>query len=126
MMMRTGTVQRVGFYGELMEDAPCRNEERETTTTVTPRTNKIESVQLLRAVAALGVVSFHAAHLLFARNGLELRWTGLGAAGVDLFFVVSGFIMWVTALDRGMPIRRFAAKRIQRIVPLYWLMTAIV
>lgn len=109
-----------------MEDAPCCNEARVTTTTVTPRTNKIESVQLLRAVAALGVVSFHAAHLLFSRNGLELRWSGLGAAGVDLFFVVSGFIMWVTALDRGMPIRRFAAKRIQRIVPLYWLMTAIV
>jgi exopolysaccharide production protein ExoZ len=102
------------------------NRERVTITTVTPPTNKIESVQLLRAVAALGVVTFHAVHQLISRNGLELRWTGLGAAGVDLFFVVSGFIMWVTALNRGMPLGRFASKRIQRIVPLYWLMTAIV
>jgi exopolysaccharide production protein ExoZ len=83
-------------------------------------------VQLLRAVAALGVVSFHAMHQLITRNGLELRWPGSGAAGVDLFFVVSGFIMWVTALNRGMPLGRFAARRIQRIVPLYWLMTALV
>jgi exopolysaccharide production protein ExoZ len=88
--------------------------------------NKIESVQLLRALAALGVVLFHTAGQLATRNGFVAGWAGLGAAGVDLFFVVSGFIMWVTAIDRDEQIQRFAIKRVVRIVPLYWLMTAIV
>lgn len=93
---------------------------------LTSRKHKIESVQLLRAVAALGVVVFHALHQLMGRGGPEIHSAVLGAAGVDLFFVVSGFIMWVTALDPGMSPQRFAAKRIQRIVPLYWLMTLLV
>ena len=93
---------------------------------LTSRTNKIESVQVLRAVAALGVVLFHAVHQLMSHGGPELPSAVLGAAGVDLFFVVSGFIMWVTALDPGMSPQRFAVKRIQRIVPLYWLMTLLV
>jgi exopolysaccharide production protein ExoZ len=90
------------------------------------RTNKIESIQMLRAVAALGVVVFHSVHQLTSRGGPAIQSADLGAAGVDLFFVVSGFIMWVTALGPGMSPQRFAAKRIQRIVPLYWLMTALV
>jgi exopolysaccharide production protein ExoZ len=87
---------------------------------------KIESVQLLRALAAVGVVLFHTAGQLAVRNGFVAVWAGLGAAGVDLFFIVSGFIMWVTAIDRDESVQRFATKRILRIVPLYWLTTAIV
>jgi exopolysaccharide production protein ExoZ len=86
----------------------------------------IESVQVLRAVAAIGVVLFHASTLLEIQDASKSSWSGLGAAGVDLFFVVSGFIMWVTAVERGESVRRFAIKRILRIVPLYWLMTGIV
>jgi len=93
---------------------------------LTLRAHKIESVQVLRAVAALGVVVFHSVHQLMGRGGPDIPAATLGAAGVDLFFVVSGFIMWVTALDPGMSPQRFAAKRIQRIVPLYWLMTLLV
>jgi exopolysaccharide production protein ExoZ len=93
---------------------------------MTTDNNKIESVQLLRAIAALGVILFHTAGQLAARNGLVCAWAGLGAAGVDLFFVVSGFIMWVTAIDRDERVQRFAIKRVVRIVPLYWLTTTIV
>jgi exopolysaccharide production protein ExoZ len=87
---------------------------------------KIESVQLLRAAAAAGVILFHAAGLLAARTGSSSPWSGLGAAGVDLFFVVSGFIMWVTAVARDEGAQHFLLKRAIRIIPLYWLMTALV
>jgi len=89
-----------------------------------PRT--IESIQHLRALAALGVVIFHALGLLQTYFGIEVAHRSLGAAGVDLFFIISGFIMWVTAIARDESPARFAWKRILRIVPLYWLVTTFV
>jgi exopolysaccharide production protein ExoZ len=89
-----------------------------------PRT--IESIQHLRALAALGVVVFHALALLGDRLHIEVPHKELGAAGVDLFFIISGFIMWVTAIDRDETPGRFVWKRILRIVPLYWLITTFV
>jgi exopolysaccharide production protein ExoZ len=89
-----------------------------------PRT--IESVQHLRAIAALGVVVFHALALLGDRLDVEVPHKELGAAGVDLFFIISGFIMWVTAINRDETPGRFAWKRILRIVPMYWLITSLV
>jgi exopolysaccharide production protein ExoZ len=92
--------------------------------TSAPRT--IESIQHLRALAALGVVVFHALGLLEKQFGVEVTHKDLGAAGVDLFFVISGFIMWVTAVARDERPVMFARKRILRIVPLYWLITTLV
>ncbi len=69
-----------------------------------PRT-RLDSVQALRAVAAIAVVTHH------------IRLFANGAWGVDLFFVISGFIMcYVTAGSRD----HFFLKRIIRVVPLYW------
>jgi exopolysaccharide production protein ExoZ len=50
---------------------------------------------------------------------------GVLQAGVDLFFVISGFIMWVTTHRSSIGPKAFLGKRIRRIVPLYWLFTAI-
>jgi len=72
---------------------------------------QLRSIQALRAVAALAVVFFHLS---------PTSWT-LGAAGVDLFFVISGFIMGTVGL--GDSPARFMSKRIIRIVPLYWAVT---
>jgi exopolysaccharide production protein ExoZ len=66
---------------------------------------RLDCVQLLRAVAAVAVVTHH------------IRLFANGAWGVDLFFVISGFIMCYVTEDSG---RRFFAKRIIRVVPLYW------
>lgn len=72
-------------------------------------------VQYLRAAAALSVLIYHAfqarTHLV---NGLAL--------GVDLFFVISGFMMVAVTDERSRP-RPFLMDRIARIVPLYWLCT---
>ena len=51
----------------------------------------------------------------------------LGAAGVDLFFVISGFIMVYTTMHdetRHGAAGRFFVRRIVRIAPLYWLAMA--
>ncbi len=82
---------------------------------------KILSIQYLRAAAALMVVFFHADGM--AREYFNFSGLTFGAAGVDIFFVISGFIMWITtASDRTTP-ASFAVNRIIRIVPLYWAMT---
>lgn len=47
----------------------------------------------------------------------------MGAFGVDIFFVISGFIMWSIATARPQPPRIFLRRRIIRIVPLYWFIT---
>jgi exopolysaccharide production protein ExoZ len=75
-------------------------------------------IQYLRAFAALAVVVFHAAE----RSGYAFA---IGAAGVDVFFVISGFIMWVIVARRPVSPGRFLADRIRRIVPVYWLATVV-
>jgi exopolysaccharide production protein ExoZ len=69
---------------------------------------QLDTVQALRAIAALSVV------------GMHIPAIEHGAFGVDLFFVISGFIVChVAAADPG----RFLLKRAIRVVPLYWLCT---
>ncbi|NRQ16381.1 acyltransferase family protein [Ensifer sesbaniae] len=78
----------------------------------------IYGIQYLRAFAALGVVVFHAAE----RTGHHFA---IGAAGVDIFFVISGFIMWVISERRPMSPFSFLRDRVQRIAPVYWLATMV-
>lgn len=79
-----------------------------TTQPVSAAQERIDSVQALRAVAAVAVVCNHIPAL------------ANGAYGVDLFFIISGFIVChVAAADPG----RFMAKRLMRVVPLYWVCT---
>jgi peptidoglycan/LPS O-acetylase OafA/YrhL len=94
---------------------------------------QIGAIQILRAVAALMVVLSHAQNdalfqatktsTLFARCEW-LPWD----SGVDLFFVISGFIM-VHASQRLFATPHagiaFFSRRLVRIVPLYWMITAI-
>jgi exopolysaccharide production protein ExoZ len=75
-------------------------------------------IQYLRAFAAIAVVCFHAAE----RSGGHFR---IGAAGVDVFFVISGFIMWTMSERRPMSPIWFLLDRLQRIAPSYWIVTAI-
>jgi exopolysaccharide production protein ExoZ len=71
------------------------------------------SIQYLRACAALAVVLFHTHHGIV-----------IGQAGVDVFFVISGFVMWtVTAKPVGPG--EFLTHRLVRIVPLYWIATVL-
>jgi exopolysaccharide production protein ExoZ len=86
---------------------------------------RIYSVQLLRAVAALLVLSGHVIGAA-TRAGNGPRVGLPTGAGVDLFFAISGFIM-VFASDRLFTrpgaSKAFFSRRIARVVPLYWLTT---
>lgn len=77
---------------------------------------EVRSIQYLRGFAAFGVLLFHAAD----RAGAAF---GVGAAGVDVFFVISGFIMWVVTCRKTPSPGDFLIRRVQRIVPLYWGLT---
>lgn len=77
------------------------------------------SIQYLRGLAALGVLVFHASQ----RAGAAF---GAGAAGVDVFFVISGFIMWTVSARRAAGPGDFLLRRAGRIAPLYWTVTLLV
>jgi len=79
----------------------------------------LNNVQGLRAIAAMMVVFAHQPAFL---KVIGIPPTGIG--GVDLFFVISGFIMVYTSADRHAS--DFARDRIARIVPIYWLLTGAV
>ncbi|MDQ2860355.1 MAG: acyltransferase [Pseudomonadota bacterium] len=74
------------------------------------------SIQYLRGGAALAVVLYHA--LQWESGGFEV-----GRAGVDVFFVISGVIMWVITADGETGPWRFLWRRATRVAPLYWLAT---
>lgn len=96
------------------------------------RPGRIPSVQIVRALAALLVVTGHALHEArsFDASGVVARiadWP-LWTFGVDLFFVLSGFIMMWTFgehFGRSAAAREFLTRRLARIVPLYWLFTGL-
>lgn len=87
--------------------------------------DQLQSVQILRAIAALAVVAFHFAQSLAIDFKLiPLDSFTMGSDGVDIFFVISGFIMaYTTARDDQRSPGDFAWKRLARIVPLYWVLT---
>lgn len=91
---------------------------------------KYRSVQVARAFAALIVVLVHSYDVSrnFGPHGLAFpRWLSPGYAGVDFFFVISGFIIrLVTDRAPDRPAVRpgaFLWRRVIRILPLYWLFT---
>jgi exopolysaccharide production protein ExoZ len=92
---------------------------------------KERALQILRFIAAAGVVYLHAvcgvAFFATGRFGtLGSHHAGaLGGAGVDLFFVISGAIIYKSAFEKPTGPGLFFTRRLQRVVPLYWLMSAI-
>ncbi len=73
--------------------------------------NKLENIQFLRFIAAFSVMMVH------------LPSVGFGIWGVDIFFVISGFVMmYITEKENNL----FFLKRLIRVVPLYWIATSVI
>lgn len=98
----------------------------EATSGATTAGGQIRAVQALRAIAALFVVGFHSTVLWHDKFDPQVTPWENGNSGVDLFFVISGFIMLLSSrrlmgLADGW--RRFIVLRLIRIAPMYWLTT---
>lgn len=76
------------------------------------------NLHLLRVIAALGVVYFH----ITSEAGLALDWD-VGSRGVDVFFVISGFIIAYIGTTKP---EQFFVRRVIRVVPFYWAATVFV
>lgn len=84
--------------------------------------NEVRSIQYLRAIAALMVVFVHYEAPL-VRLGYDGWLPKVFGSGVDIFFVISGVVMWLSTADRGLTPREFLLKRFLRIAPMYVLIT---
>jgi exopolysaccharide production protein ExoZ len=87
---------------------------------------QFEGIQALRGLAACMVVAYHASLAWSYKFASDGRWQ-CGASGVDLFFVISGFVMAISYAGKNSPSAgKYLMGRLIRIVPLYWIMTALV
>lgn len=106
------TVEQLSSQGETRE---VRETSGKSSSSGAP-SGELINLQVLRAVAALIVVWIHLRH--FADPvGIPVP-----AGGIELFFVISGFIMVYTTRKPTTP-SHFIRKRIARVVPIYWLFT---
>ena len=91
---------------------------------------RLDHIQALRGIAALMVV---VSHLLiierkYSADQILGDWAAYGMAGVDLFFVISGFIMVYVMWDRPRGVKaagEFLWGRASRIYPLYWIVSLV-
>ena len=91
---------------------------------------RLDVVQVLRGVAALLVVGYHGVGYQTASHGdgIEGFISRTGASGVDLFFMISGFIMvYATRKSSGgaAAAAEFLAKRVARVFPVYLVVTLV-
>ena len=89
------------------------------------RSRPLPGLQALRGIAALLVVLTHAAGEASARGG-SLDAMPFGNFGVDIFFVISGFIIVYSsapAFARPRATIDFMLRRVARVVPLYWIVS---
>ena len=89
---------------------------------------KINNIQAMRGIACLLVFGIHA---LLSRGGLgvdTISWYlyPIGSAGVDIFFVISGFIITTVAVSSASAgALDFGLRRLIRIYPMYWIVFAV-
>lgn len=94
------------------------------------RHTRLHGLQHVRFVAAFAVLVHHileeasASSFALASHAAER----FGACGVDIFFVISGLVMWhaTGGFSPQTSARQFLARRLSRIMPSYWVCLAIV
>jgi peptidoglycan/LPS O-acetylase OafA/YrhL len=101
---------------------------------------RIGEVDALRGLAALAVVFYHYgqryrelgadAYLSanfpgqFPMNGQPLAWVPWGRFGVQLFFMISGFVILMT-ITKVRSVKEFALLRFARLYPAFWVACAL-
>ena len=91
---------------------------------------RFQSIEILRFLAAAGVYLSHCSPSI----QIPILWYFVadhyfhGAIGVDIFFVISGLVMGLSAqrsIQLSLPPRRFVVHRLAKIFPIYWLITIV-
>lgn len=99
-----------------------------------PDSPRLECLDALRGIAAVVVVIQHVTSMFPRPEGefvfriLHRVLATSGSAAVDLFFVLSGFVLtlpYVGARARTMDYTDFAVRRVMRLYPAYWIAVAI-
>jgi peptidoglycan/LPS O-acetylase OafA/YrhL len=90
--------------------------------------SKIANIQVMRGFAALAVTFFHIAGTQ-RKEGFDtwifFPFRNWGSWGVDLFFIISGYVMAVSLGKNSQSSTRFLLKRFIRIYPLYFFLTVL-
>jgi len=92
------------------------------------KNSKFQGLQVLRVFAAVLVLVTHSTLYVSERLAPGFPLWSQGARGVDVFFVISGFVMvccYARLSDAPGGWRVFMSHRIRRIVPMYWLATTL-
>ncbi len=94
-------------------------------TTTKPSANRVGEIDLLRFLAAMAVVLFHYTFRGYAASNYSPMAfadispvTKYGYLGVELFFLISGFVILMTASSGSL--NKFIASRIARLYPAFW------
>jgi len=89
-----------------------------------PGRSRIECIGNLRCLAATLVVLYHTdLQVLRLSGGQHIHAFGFSAAGTDLLFVISGFIMVYITRSDDVRFGEFVLRRVARLAPLYWSLT---
>jgi peptidoglycan/LPS O-acetylase OafA/YrhL len=87
--------------------------------------NRVNEIDLLRFIAALSVVFFHYSFRGYAAGGMSIMpyplmasFSKYGYLGVELFFMISGFVILKTAANGGLG--AFVFSRFVRLYPAFW------
>jgi peptidoglycan/LPS O-acetylase OafA/YrhL len=85
---------------------------------------RLDYIDGFRAIAIFAVLIFHAGIWAGVTNDAAHRILGVGRAGVDLFLVLSGFVLYWPVVKRpeirSIDVKQFAKRRITRIVPPFY------
>lgn len=84
---------------------------------------KLESIQILRGIAAWMIVIYHFIKHFNYSKSISVSSSFYGQLGVDIFFVISGFIMALILSTTHRTTKDFLMNRVIRIVPTYWFWT---
>ncbi|MFT2011596.1 acyltransferase family protein [Pontibacter sp. 13R65] len=81
---------------------------------------RLQELDALRGIAAVLVVLFH---YTMDRDDVGVRFT-YGVTGVDLFFIISGFVIFLS-ISRTSSWKEFVLNRLIRLYPTYWLCASV-
>lgn len=92
------------------------------------KSSNFKSIQFLRFFAAFLVLVTHSTFYVHERYDPNITVFSEGAIGVDIFFIISGFVILLSSISKDGGFEggwTFTIKRLNRIVPMYWIATTV-